>query len=868
MAAAGYIHVQVGEEDIDLTLLAEVDVSQKLNEHWSARVTLRSTPDAEPDVASLLGQPMVVTGYDLGGAQHTLFSGIVKDATLIYEVSGSFGAELRAVSQSWLIDLDPHYAYFLKQPANATAQNVAGNSGLTLGGTIDGAELSRVQWEETDWRFLLRLADDGEAWLRPTDDGIEAQASFGPGPTLEWRQGEYGLLEFSGSGAVSPLLQGGAHYDPVVMQSQVHGGVKSAAAQYGPWSELRSKTLAASEAVPEGSVVDRHRAATQSAYHQRLELESRRRAVHAAVCTGVSRSPEVRAGNEVTVAGVDGVADGTYGVVACQHRWTQRGYENRFTATTAKRWFSAERPETPQADGLYPARVTANHDPHNMGRVQVQFHWQTANATTWARLVTGHAGADRGTLLLPEVGDEVAVRFEEGDPERLYVLGSIWNGVQQPPTQGFWEPGAANAGEFALNNIKRLVTKSGHRVSLVDTPGQETIAAATPKSNRLMMTETANETGRPAVLLHTDGDIVFAAPQGRIHLQSALFSREVGEGGSGADAGSAETQPMFIEAAYHPQLGVLPVPVPVSSPDSQYDGCLIGKGCEPLTQKKQPEERLSDAEIKGAWSSAYHSNSSCCQARRAAGQAPKRIVYVNGIRTNKAAQCMTLQRIANQTCAEVLGVHNATEGGWNDLLQSKGDRDLINRARAGRPFATHDGRNPAVDSMDDVIYDSVRDGNPPEIWAHSQGGAIASLASYQSNLELKQRGYSQGVNNLQVRSFASAGQSWPPNISGQHFINVQDAVPMETGLGGDPSWDADHTGPNQKVIRFQGAPGAQDPTILSTAKLHEMNEITPTGEGGFISDMPQEGLSQYHDINTTYLNAARKVNGGCSPDGN
>ncbi len=111
--------------------------------------------------------------------------------------------------------------------------------------------------------------------------------------------------------------------------------------------------------------------------------------------------------------------------------------------------------------------------------------WQDEAETTWARLITGHAGAGRGSLMLPEVGDEVAIAFEGGDPERPYIVGSLWNGVQQPPTQGFWE-GGTNGGEFAGNNIKRLVTKSGHRITTVDTSGQETLTAATPKSTRFM----------------------------------------------------------------------------------------------------------------------------------------------------------------------------------------------------------------------------------------------------------------------------------------------------------------------------------------------------------------------------------------------
>ena len=215
-------------------------------------------------------------------------------------------------------------------------------------------------------------------------------------------------------------------------------------------------------------------------------------------------------------------------------------------------------------------------------------------------------------------------------------------------------------------------------------------------------------------------------------------------------------------------------------------------------------------------------------------------------------------------------MHNATEGAWDDLLQSRDDRNLIDKARAGRPFAVHDGRNPAVDSMSDVIANSVRDDNPPEIWAHSQGGAIASLASYDANARLKRAGYTPGVTGVQVNSFGSAAQSWPPAMSGQHFINVQDFTPAETGLGDDPSWDAGHTGPTQKVIRFEGSPGAADPTILNSAQLQQLNKITtyPGYPPTTVSNMPPEALTRYHDMDTTYLNAARKMNGGCSADGN
>ena len=93
------------------------------------------------------------------------------------------------------------------------------------------------------------------------------------------------------------------------------------------------------------------------------------------------------------------------------------------------------------------------------------------------------------------------------------MVGSAWNGVHQPPASGFHQPGEINGSEFVANNIKRIVTKSGHRITLVDTPGKETISLTTPRSTRLMLTEDHQDTGRPAIVLESLGDMILAAPK-------------------------------------------------------------------------------------------------------------------------------------------------------------------------------------------------------------------------------------------------------------------------------------------------------------------------------------------------------------------
>ena len=142
---------------------------------------------------------------------------------------------------------------------------------------------------------------------------------------------------------------------------------------------------------------------------------------------------------------------------------------------------------------------------------------------------------------MPEVGDEVAVIFEDGDPERPVILGSVWNGVQQAPRHGYYGEDIPN------NDVKRIVTKSGNRIQIADMAGNEAITIATPNHNSLTFSESHTATGRPLIALSSSGDIVLSAPEGRVHIQSKFFSREVGDAGgptpNGGSSGASGAGP-------------------------------------------------------------------------------------------------------------------------------------------------------------------------------------------------------------------------------------------------------------------------------------------------------------------------------------
>ena len=68
-----------------------------------------------------------------------------------------------------------------------------------------------------------------------------------------------------------------------------------------------------------------------------------------------------------------------------------------------------------------------------MGRVRVRYPALGDDIEGWwARIASPAAGSERGLLMMPIAGDEVLVAFEHGDVRRPYVLGSLWNGSDQP----------------------------------------------------------------------------------------------------------------------------------------------------------------------------------------------------------------------------------------------------------------------------------------------------------------------------------------------------------------------------------------------------------------------------------------------------
>jgi uncharacterized protein involved in type VI secretion and phage assembly len=381
-----------------------------------------------------------------------------------------------------------------------------------------------VQWGESDFAFLHRLADDHGGWMRPSAEGIEIFDSFQDGTTVYWRKesGEDALRGFSVKGVLAPPSFNGAHYDFHQMQSNVYEAVSQEVQFYDSVEKFVGAVKQGSQDLPPAYLHQRSRAVTLEEYENALKKESVRSIGSSITGSGESINSKLLPGNTVSVQGTD--AEGTYGVTHVSHHWDVSGYTNQFTCTPWKNYTDPNPPPMRPWFGVVPARVVEHNDPKKMGRIKVQYFWQEEGPAHWARMMTPHAGSDRGFMFMPEVGDEVVVAFEDGDPERPVVLGSVWNGVDQAPRGEF------RADDIAPNEVKRIVTKSGNRLQFVDTWGRESIVLSTPNSVKVsLIAANGSPTGRETLLLQSEhGDIILNAPEGRIHFHSKRFSRETG----------------------------------------------------------------------------------------------------------------------------------------------------------------------------------------------------------------------------------------------------------------------------------------------------------------------------------------------------
>ncbi|WP_405206109.1 type VI secretion system Vgr family protein [Aquimarina sp. LLG6339-5] len=214
-----------------------------------------------------------------------------------------------------------------------------------------------------------------------------------------------------------------------------------------------------------------------------VEQQKKAEEIKQVIFKGSSDNPGVKIGQVVTIKG-EGADYGSFRITKVTHTNTENGrYQNKFEGVTAELdvYPNTNLMAFPKSESQV-AIVKENSDPDGIGRIRVQFPWQreTGELTPWLRIVTPHAGGEKGFHFIPELDEEVLIGFEGGNAERPYVLGTLYTGGANPAG---WNTQS--------NDVKALRTRSGHTVELNDANGAEFITI-TDKNSNIINIDTAN----------------------------------------------------------------------------------------------------------------------------------------------------------------------------------------------------------------------------------------------------------------------------------------------------------------------------------------------------------------------------------------
>ena len=373
---------------------------------------------------------------------------------------------------TWILDGEPHFETFYKKDLTTISKSVCKSleqvkAQLKADPTITEQLPFVCRYNESVWNFLKRLSTETGQWLY--FNGTELV--FGKPESITGPKLVYGknCYHISMSMHAKPLQQGlfdyeHAEHKPISSEANTYNGNAGA---FNSMAFNKSKELF-------GSTPSFGTPSFLPAQGDTLKTIAKSRGAQKAadmyLVKGESTLHELRTGMIVDVAFRRKTQSATHApirIMNVTHNLDASGlYINTFEAIPA----ASEMPPALAYNKpvTYPmlAEVIDNND--SKGRIRARFMgWQQQGMpeTDFMRVLTPDAGgggdkvaANRGLVTVPEIGDQVYVDFEHGNPDRPFVTGSVFHG-------------RVGTGGGGSNNTKSLTSKSGHTVTLDDGAG-------------------------------------------------------------------------------------------------------------------------------------------------------------------------------------------------------------------------------------------------------------------------------------------------------------------------------------------------------------------------------------------------------------
>jgi len=413
----------------------------------------------------------IALGYQGGGpAPEKIFEGIV----IRHAVSaGGEGMRLRVNLRDLAITMTRarHSRVYVKKSDAEVMRQLISQANLKVGRLartpVTHPEL--VQFNVSDWDFIVSRSDvlglaisvrNGEVSALPLALGAAKRSlDYGLDDTRELE------LELDGSQQWASLKV--QSWDRAKLAPTAPVRAKPANLQIGNQSDtLLAKAVAASDATL------LHGAPTAPeelrAWGDARLLRSRLSLLRGTAV--VEGSAALQPLDTVAIKGVGQRFNGKALVSGVTHIFDSDGWRSQLRLGLSADWFArtAELVEVPAA-GLLPPAIglqiatvaTLAVDPDGELRVQVKLPQMEADqALQWARPLSPDAGAGRGFVFRPEVGDEVVIGFLNDDPRQPLILGALFGSKNKPP-QPVQNPDDTNS-------MRAIVSRAGSRVVFDD----------------------------------------------------------------------------------------------------------------------------------------------------------------------------------------------------------------------------------------------------------------------------------------------------------------------------------------------------------------------------------------------------------------
>ncbi|MCX6826247.1 MAG: phage baseplate assembly protein V [candidate division Zixibacteria bacterium] len=486
--------------------ISSIQLDQYIDDHHTLQVRLRqvgkasnaSDFDDPATYTSFLGKSLSLSIKPLGGvidpSRELEFIGLVTQVNIDNSIDGLNTVLIIAKSPTISLDGYKHNVFYKDQTVSDIIGSILQRYPITLGSmeSTKGTPKFIVQYRETDYGFIMRLAGSNGKFA--FYDGKEFRLTKANGSNVEelvWRES---LGSFS-YGLGTAAFEHNAKVYNYEQKKEYAQDTKS----LPPQSALSTMSKMAPDAAKNiytdsGVSVSSKIVPDTQTLDEMLQNEKNSVLGKMIDCLGQSIIPKVMAGHCLKVKGMDKL-DGTFWIKSVRHIFTESGkYHNTFECTPLDIAFPPIKSSLPPFTELQSAEVVDNYDPDKLGRIKVKFPWNDSE-TIWVRFMTLYAGKNRGWFCLPEIGDEVLVGYEQGNPDIPIALGALQNKDNPPHSDT----------DNSQNDVKMFMTKGGNEIYFMDEAGNEQIKILMKDGKNSIIMELGSST--PKITIESKGDI-------------------------------------------------------------------------------------------------------------------------------------------------------------------------------------------------------------------------------------------------------------------------------------------------------------------------------------------------------------------------